>query len=500
MMFIPELLSKAAIEQPDKEAFRCKGQGLTYMEAEAAVDAAVGLLVSKGINKGDRVGIFSSKCLDEIIALFAIMRIGAVFVHINPFFKEEQLRHIAADCGIKLLFLHEGKTGTFLKAELAGTVPDVISLPLAEYKPVDKLEKIEPNPASEDDPAAILYTSGSTGRPKGIVVTHRILYESTVVSAGLLGNHAGDRIISVTPFSFDGALSQLFTSVFAGATLILQDSVFPKDIVSTLLTERITGFHAVPSFWRMLLQRHSPFAGHHYPNLRYISIIGEAFPHDEIKKLRSVLPETLFYMMYGTTEAFRSTCLLPEDFERKFPSAGKPLPGVEIGIVNPEGEPCRPGEIGEITHRGAFVSPGYWNLPKLTAETFRNGMLYTGDLGWLDEEGFLYIEGRKDMMLKLMGIRVSPEEIEDGLNRMPGIKEAAVVGITDVNGNVRIKAVIVREEGASLEVQDVILHCKRNLPHYMIPYEVEFCGSLPKTATLKINRSLLKEPAGGMSL
>jgi len=327
--------------------------------------------------------------------------------------------------------------------------------------------------------------------PKGIIITHKIFFDSTIASASVLENNIDDRLISTAPFSFDGALSQLFTSFLVKGAIVLQQSTFPKDIVKTLLDEKITGFHAVPSLWIMLLQKYSPFAKHAYPHLRYISIIGEVFPVKYLDKLKHILPKTKFYIMYGTTEAFRSTWLPPEDFARKAPSVGKPFPGVEILIVDEQNNLCEPGGIGEIVHRGAFISPGYWNDQRKSRETFKEGSLFTGDLGELDSDGYLYFVGRKDGMIKTNGYRVSPEEIEKCLYQIEEIKEAAVIGVPCEEIGNYIKAIVACKNETALTRRDIIQHCKKSLPPYMIPRAVEFRRSLPKTATSKINRSSL---------
>jgi acyl-CoA synthetase (AMP-forming)/AMP-acid ligase II len=197
-------------------------------------------------------------------------------------------------------------------------------------------------------------------------------------------------------------------------------------------------------------------------------------------------------MMYGITEAFRSTFLHPDDFERKMPSIGKPFPGVEISIANDKGNQCDPGEIGEIVHKGSFVSPGYWNDPERTRRIFKNGSLYTGDLGKIDPEGYIYFVGRKDNMIKYMGYRISPEEIEECVYKINGIKEAAVITIRDEESDLKIKLVISCEDGFQISSTDVINHCKSYLPYYMVPHILEFVAEMPKTGTFKINRSQLK--------
>jgi acyl-CoA synthetase (AMP-forming)/AMP-acid ligase II len=343
--------------------------------------------------------------------------------------------------------------------------------------------------SSDEDLAAIIYTSGTTASAKGIIVTHRILSESTLVSAQVLGNGPEDRLISLTPFSFDGSLSQLFTATLVGGTLVLQDSLFPKDVARTLVSEKITGFHAVPSFWRMMLERFPSFAGGEFPDLRYLSLIGEVFPEEELAKLKRILRDTDFFMMYGTTEAFRSTCLDPADFSRKRRSVGKPLPGVEIAIVDEQGNRCAVGEIGEIVHRGAFVSPGYWK--RNGDATFRDDGVHTGDSGMLDAEGYLYFVGRKDTMIKRLGYQVYPEEIEACLQALHGVAMAAVVFTPDSGSGSRIRAFLVPGPGPELTFEAVVKHCKRYLPHYMMPDDIKFCSTMPTTGTCKIDRAEL---------
>lgn len=499
-MWVYEALTRAAAELPDKVAVIGCDRQYTYREAEEASNQVARFLMDHGINRGERIGIFSPKCLEEVPLLFGAMKAGAVFVHLNPHFKEEQLTHIIRDCGIRLLFLHESKQRIWAKSGMltesdcqvvtfgAGAVHGELGFHPEAYSVLPPAIDCT---GDGSEPAALIYTSGSTGRPKGIIVTHRIFKDATEISARLLENTREDRIISVSPFSFDGALSQLFTAVYVGATLVLQESLFPKDIVKTLLEQRITGFHAVPSFWRMLMQRHSPFIKQRYNELRYVTIIGESFPAKELAELKQVLPDTKFYMMYGTTEAFRSTCLLPEESADRPGSVGKPLPGVTIRVVNEAGQDCGPEEEGEIVHEGVFISPGYWNRPEQAARVFRGSSLYTGDLGKRDADGYLYFLGRKDMLLKSMGFRVSPEEIEEALLKLEGVKEVAVTRDIAQDQPDGIKALVVCEEGISLDSDAVLRYSRRHLPHYMIPRRVEFVRELPRTANFKISRSQL---------
>jgi len=507
MLMIHDMLRRSSVDHPHKEAVVCGEKRLSYLDLEESSTKLAAFLLRHGLDTGDRIGILANKDVEESIAIFAALRSGGVMVHINPQYKAGQLYHVISDCNIKVLFVSDSKSVVLDKACPGdGPLDMIISLTpqiapsIARRDNVFYLADILNESAryempdarlTEDSIASIIYTSGSTGLPKGVIVTHKILYDSTVVSASVLENNAADRLISVTPFSFDGALSQLFTACFVNGTLVLQPSTFPKDIVQTLLGERITGFHAVPSLWGILLQELSPFSKHEYPDLRYISIIGEVFPEQYLDNLKQVLRTTQIYMMYGTTEAFRSTYLPPEDLQRKQSCVGIPFPGVEISVVDKQNRTCRPGEVGEIVHKGLFISPGYWNDSGVNGDIFRGDVLYTGDLGQLDDEGYLYFVGRKDSMIKVQGQRVSPEEIEQCLHQIDGVREAAAIGIPGDGIGTRIKVIIAPKDGACLSEKDIIRHCRNHFASYMVPSIVEFRKDLPRTSSNKINRSEL---------
>jgi acyl-CoA synthetase (AMP-forming)/AMP-acid ligase II len=504
MLSISEMLSRTARDHPDKEAIVDRGLRVSFSELALRSTRIARFLRSRGVEKGMRVGIYSSKCAAEADVIFALAKLGCVMVHINPSFRDAKLHHVIEETEPAAFFFHPGKSAAIERARQRGILPPLLiclgktadrsAPPAVELEAV--LEQGQGSAWADtagssagEEPAAILYTSGTTASSKGIIVTHRILSESTLVSAHVLRNVAGDRLISVTPFSFDGALSQLFTATLVGATLVLQGSHFPKDVVTTMVSEKITGFHAVPSFWRMMLDQYPSFADCEFPHLRYLSLIGEVFPEDELRRLKQILGKTEFYMMYGTTEAFRSTCLAPADFARKPGSVGRPLPGVKIAIVDEEGHNCPTGRIGEIVHRGAFVSPGYWK--RNGDATFRRDGVHTGDLGRLDEDGYLYFVGRKDTMIKRLGYQVYPEEIEACLETIDGVSMAAVVCAPDRGSGPRIHAFLVLTTSSDLSQDGVMRCCRASLPHYMIPDELAFRFALPRTATGKVDRSRL---------
>ena len=504
MSLLNNLLVRSSIDYPNKEAVVCGEKRVSYSKIEIASTKLANFLISKGIKYGDRVGIFCNKDIEEVIVILAALKIGAIFIYINPQYKEDQFTHVFSDCNIKAVFIDEAKSRILSRAypnedptEFVVSLSKKVYLDKNIFKNLFYFEEIVKNievgiavfPQIEDEtPASIIYTSGSTGKAKGIVVTHKIFYDSTVSSANVLQNNSKDRLISVTPFSFDGALSQLFTMFYVSGTLIQQKSNFPKDIVETLINEKITGFHAVPSLWNVLLQKHSPFSNHSYPDLKYISVIGESLPQKYLNIIRNILKTTKIYKMYGTTEAFRSTYLPTENLDDKPNSVGIPFPGVEICIIDEDNNPCNPGEIGEIVHKGNFISPGYWNQPEKSAERFKADGLRTGDLGKLDKDGYLYFSGRKDGMIKIQGYRVSPEEIENCLYELKEIQEAVILNVPGGNLDRKIKAVVVRNDMFELTEKEIINHCRKKLPNYMIPSIIEFREFLPRTANNKVNK------------
>lgn len=500
MLSVCDMLTYTAERFPDKYAIVWKEGMCTYRELQNMVDRISDYLIASGHRKGNIFGIYSHKSIYEIAAMFAILKIGGIFVNINPSFKSTQIRHILAECKIKTIFVSNSK-----EKELQEVIPPhmcVIVYPkhTAYLTDVDaviiddlsvSVEAVTQNQISicAEDMATIVYTSGSTGNPKGIVLTHGILSDATIISALALNNTKNDKIISLTPFAFDGALSQLLTSVYVGATLVLQQSMFPNDIVSTLVQQKVTGMHVVPSLLKILMQKHSTFLNRTYSELRYMTVVGEVLDPVSLLRLEEALPDTEIFILYGTTEAFRSTYLSTKRDKEKSRSVGKPFAGVTIAVKNEWGENCAANEEGEIVHYGAFVSPGYWNDPDKTRQVFQGGAVYTGDIGWLDEEGFLYFSGRKDNRIKRLGYRVGLEEIEEQLCQCPAVMEAAVVVKEEDNG-LYLKGYLVLEEAVGLN--DVKSSIKNHLPYYMIPDELVQIKEMPKTATYKIDRTKFK--------
>jgi long-chain acyl-CoA synthetase len=349
------------------------------------------------------------------------------------------------------------------------------------------------------DLAALIYTSGSTGRPKGVMLTHLNIVSAATSITTYLENTQDDIIINLLPLAFDYGLYQVLMGFKVGATIVLEKSfAYPHAVLETILRQKVTGLPIVPTISAILLQL--DLSEFKFPTLRYITNTAAALPTDHILRLRKLFPHVKIYSMYGLTECKRVSYLPPDQLDIRPASVGRGMPNEEVYIVDENGQRVAPNVVGELVVRGANVMKGYWELPKETAERLRPGplpnemVLYTGDLFRMDEEGYLFFFGRKDDIIKTRGEKVSPKEVEDVLYALPGIAEAAVIGIPDEILGQSIRAVVTRSKGAQVTEQEVLRHCAAKLENFMVPKSVVFLDSLPKTATGKINKRLVCTP------
>jgi len=334
-----------------------------------------------------------------------------------------------------------------------------------------------------------------------------VMAGSTIVST-YLGITSSERILAVLPFSFDAGLNQLMTAFQQGGTIILIQFVFAREIVQTLLKERITGLAGVPTLWSLLAQPNSTLRKTALPDLRYITNTGGAMPQTVLATLRGALPSTRVFLMYGLTEAFRSTYLPPQELDRRPTSMGKAIPDTEILLIKEDGTLCNPGEVGELVHRGPTVSMGYWGRPEDTARVLRPNPLlprelgdcervcYSGDLVKMDEDGFLYFIGRRDAMIKSSGFRISPTEVEEALFSSGKLRGVAAIGIPDEELGQTIKVFVVSKDGDPIDTEALLAHCGERLPRYMVPRAVEVLEELPKTTSGKVDYPALRRREG----
>ena len=482
---ISHLLHTRARCVPDKEALVCGNDRLSYAEVAGQVSGLAGGLRKMGLNRGDRVGIWLQPSISQVISIFGIAQSCGVFVPIHNQLVPEQVVHIANDCGMKALIMGADKLALlndvlqdFRTLKLIILVGSGCSanthLPLITFAELCTNSRVEEDDSdgTDRDLAAILYTSGSTGKPKGVMLSHANVVAGSSIVSDYLAITQTDRILAVLPFSFDVGLNQLMTAFQQGATLVLINFVFAKEIVRKLIQEQITGLAGVPTLWNLLAQPKSTLHKQALPHLRYITNTGGAMPQKVLAILRQILPGTKIFLMYGLTEAFRSTYLPPEELDIRPTSMGKAIPNTEILVLNEQGTHCQVGEIGELVHRGATVSMGYWGQPDLTAQILRPNPLvpseigsselvcYSGDLVKKDEKGFLYYIGRRDSMIKSAGYRISRTEIEEVLYHIEGIHEAAVIGIPDEFLGQAIKAFVVAKDKENIDSSALFTICQ----------------------------------------
>ena len=478
----------------DRVALAAGDETLTYGALRTRVADLATRLMRAGIEPGDRVAIWLPKSFAECVALFAVARAGAVCVPIHPSLRPAQVRHITTDCGARALL-----TDPVLRASLGdelgvlgskddGTDPLLLAIPPAATIP--------PPP----DLAAILYTSGSTGLPKGVMLSHANLLAGTRIVRTYLGITPDERILSVLPFAFDYGLNQLLTVIEQGARLVLLDVRFGDDVVRAIVRHRITGLAGVPTLWTLLTRAAPSLAKADLSSLRYLTNSGGAVPADTLARLRRALPGTKIVLMYGLTEAFRSTWLPPDEVDARPGSMGRAIPETEIFAVTGTGARTKAGEPGILMHRGPTVSLGYWNRPEDTARvlvpdpedpTGRGRLCRSGDLVVEDADGYFTFLGRDDAMIKTSGFRVSPTEVEAALMASGAFHGVAVIGLPDAHLGERVHAVAVTHADADA-VAAALQAARGVLAPHMVPRAIEVVPALPVTPNGKVDYKRLR--------
>ncbi len=517
---LPDLIFRAAERAPDAPALTYGKHTLNYGELQDQVARFASGLIGLGLQRGERVAIYLEKRFETVIASFGAPAAGGVFVPLNPLLKPEQVGYILRDCNVRMLvtsperlallqetlpachdlrhvIVLDGATGSVAPAGLALTAWRALleAAPAAGHRVIDT------------DMLGILYTSGSTGKPKGVVLSHRNMVAGAKSVASYLGNHAGDTLLAALPLSFDAGFSQLTTAFHVGARVVLLNYLLPRDVLKALEREKVTGLTAVPPLYIQLTQLEWP-AGI-TEHLRYFANTGGRMPRETLDALRRHLPKTKPFLMYGLTEAFRSTYLPPEEADRRPDSIGKAIPNAEILVLREDGSPCAPHEPGELVHRGALVGMGYWNDPEKTAERYKPlpanapgreaGLVlpeiavFSGDTVRMDEEGFLYFIGRRDEMMKTSGYRVSPTEVEEILYATRLVGECVAFGVDDDRLGQAIQVIVTPPTAdGTVDITVLLAECRARMPAYMVPSGIEVrTGPLPRNPNGKIDRKSL---------
>ncbi|PRG69083.1 acyl-CoA ligase (AMP-forming), exosortase A system-associated [Burkholderia multivorans] len=515
-----DLIQSHARRTPDAQALVSGKTVVTYGELVNSAYAFGRTLTALDIPPDARVAIFLDKRIETIVAMLGTTAAGGVFVPVNPLLKPAQVHHVMRDCGAACLVT------TGLRAHTLATegfppvtvviIVDEPDAPLQDLAAASRTHRwpwataLAPDdvacapsagPGVDTDLAALLYTSGSTGLPKGVMLSHRNLLEGAWSVAEYLGHEPSDRILAALPLSFDAGLSQLTSAWAAGATPVLLNYLTARDAIEACEREHITALTGVPPLWMQL-------AGAAWPDtaqcrLRYFANTGGRMPLPVLQKLRALFPGAKPFLMYGLTEAFRSTFLDPAEIDRRPDSIGKAVPNARVLVVHPDGSPCGPGEPGELVHTGACVTLGYWNDAARTARRYRPSpevkpggaqrdvAVWSGDLVQRDAEGFLYFIARNDAQIKSSGYRISPEEIEETVHASGLVHEVVALGVPDgeLGEAVALMVVMASDTATTGDVRD---WCTKQLPRYMVPRHIVHCPEIPRNANGKFDRAALR--------
>lgn len=470
------------------------GTTTTSYHALRARSVRVAAAIAERAGVGDRAAILLPRSVDALAAFFAAQYLGAVPVFINEQLKPRQIAHLVRDADVSALVTDRRHRRLLRDTSLPGdAVIEVDDLPPGREP--------EPNPGRGRDLATLFYTSGSTGPPKGVMVSHDNLLTGAAIVAGYLHLSPVDRTLALLPWSFDYGLNQVLATFAKGGTAVLQRSAHQPAIVKTLVDHQVTGMAGVPTLWSDLTRPGAPFLATPLPHLRYLTNSGGHMPTRALAAIRAAHPATGVYLMYGLTEAFRSTYLSPDLVDQDPTSIGRPIPRTEILIIDDNGQRCAPGQVGQLVHSGPTVALGYWRNRSATAEVFRDHpwrppfydgekVVYTGDYGIL-RDGLLYHQGRRDDLIKSRGHRVSPWEIEDGLRASDLVLDAVVTtGGSDGSEPAIMAAVI--PSNPDVTAAELTAYCTRELPPHQRPTSIEVVSDFPRTQNGKIARSELR--------
>ncbi|MDY6903891.1 MAG: class I adenylate-forming enzyme family protein [Thermodesulfobacteriota bacterium] len=502
---VHHFLEQSAAQYPDKTAVVHAEERIPYAALNQAANNLAACLNTSGIGKGDRIALLMENSVDYVIAYYGSLKAGAVAAPLNPGLKPDGLQYLLDD-------LEPAAIITTYKSERllnAVSLNDqtmrclIIKAPKKDWSGcafrVSAFEEaIADNGASHrsaettaQDLSSIIYTSGSTGQPKGVMLTHGNIVANTMSICQYLHLTCDDIQMVVLPFFYVMGKSLLNTHIAVGGTVVINNRfLYPADVIKEMIRRRVTGFSGVPATYAYLLHR-SPLAKHRkeLDSLRYCTQAGGHMATQLKKDLRDVLPaHTQIIIMYGATEASaRLTYLPPDRFADKIESIGRAIPGVTLKLVDESGKPVAGGETGELVAKGANIMKGYWKAPDATkAAIDTNGFYHTGDVARMDEEGFFYITGRKDNMLKVSGHKVNPRAIEDCLMQTQRLLETLVIGVPDDLSGHRLVALCVPLED-EVTVTALQQYTHKKLPAHMVPNEFVFLKSLPKSGSGKID-------------
>jgi acyl-CoA synthetase (AMP-forming)/AMP-acid ligase II len=512
---IRTLLEDAAQTHSDKTALIFNEQTISYGELFNKVNQVALYLSELDLPKDTRIGIYSQKSIDQVIAILAILSTDYILVPLTRLLKPEQVEYVIKDCDIQCIITDKLKLESIEEINFDG---HVVSYETADgdVPSFEEIYKYYNKPylcdISGHDNAVITYSFGLTGTPKGIVISHRNLIDSARVVSQYLQLEESDVISGLLIFNLDYGLNQIFCSLFNKATLALHRFILPEDFFNHLIDDQVTVLPLMPFNISQMFEDETTRipSAELFDGLKTITSSGGNVTAKMISDCKNTFRQAKFYSMHGLTEAFRSTYLDPEQIQIRPESIGKAIPDVELYVINEKGKECGVREVGELIHRGGYIYRGFWNAPEETAERFKSiqilkdvieleGQLTdelvvaTGDYVYKDEEGYLFFVSRHDDMIKTRGFRVSPYEIESVVEKnLPQIQQCAVFGMD--NEQIEEEVVMVYSAPAEISEKEILFELKKHLASYMIPSRVVYKRSLPLVQSDKnrINKEDLK--------
>ncbi len=506
MTTLHERLSAAAARDGERIALSLDEAVLTFSDLERQSTALAHHLTAAGVGAGDPVVLISNHALEAVVAFWGVMKAGGIAVQLNAKMGDDALRGVLRECAPKAV-LASGKYLDDVTTKWLADPSDIVIRDLMDptLREPCQTEGASLAPVQETDPACIIYTSGSTGQPKGVCLSHRNLW--TVAGAVIddLGVTSKDAYLMVVPLHYVHGIMQLLVHHLAGASVHLAPSfMFPQVIVKKLKTLTITSFSGVPFHFNTLIEN-STFLKEELPDLRWLTSTGGKLDEAQIQKIRAAKPDVNFLIAYGQTEcAPRATALAPDRIDRKPTSVGTPIKGVTVLILDEEGNALPQGAVGEVVIAGDNIMMGYWRQPEATAKVLDGeGRLHTGDLGRFDEEGDLFLVGRRSDMIKSAGERIFPGEIETVLRGSGRVLEAAVIGVPhpvtgeQVEAHLRIDPKAPDFPGLKAMEEELRKLCLAHMPIARAPKRFHFWAEFPRRDNGKVDRLKLAKGDGG---
>jgi len=498
---------------PDRPAMIFEDRRISYAELEVRVNRLSNALADLGVGAGDRVAMLQVNCHQYIEAYFAAARLDAVYVPLNFRTRADELTHMLNDAAPKVIFVGERYVDLVKEcAENVESLDHFVTLEAAvegwhSYESLiesgDEYERVPEG--DDDDLTMILFTSGTTSFPKGVMLSHDSFASYILATVTPADPEEETSNILTVPLYHIAGVQSVMAAIFAGRTLLIQRQFEAKQWMEMVEKERANRAMMVPTMLKMLMD-HPDFHKHDLSSLEVITYGAAPMPLPVIRQAIREFPGMSFINAFGQTETAATITMLPpedhvlegdeDEVERKLKhlsSIGKPLEDVEVRIFDEDGHPVGLGDTGEIAARGARLMKGYWNQEDATAETIRDGWLFTGDLGYQDEDGYIYLAGRARDFIKRGGEMVSPEEVEQVLQSHDAVEEAAIIGVPDLDWGERVRAIVVLKDGEQASEEDISEYCRQRLASFKKPESVVFCNELPRNPMGKVLKRILKE-------